>query len=755
MAVPVTPEDILKVLEQPPRRPLTAREILAPFALKRDERQTALHLLDELLASGAVVRRSDGRFQAVALRSLVSGTISIHRDGYGFLRPEDADADDVFIPAHALAGIMPGDRLAIRVERSRRRRGQVEGEVVRVLERAHQELVGRFASARSGGIVTPVDPHLPGQILVAPDAAGGARPGDIVIVRIERYAGREQPASGRVLSLLGREDDPAVEILAIVHKYGLPSEFPAPVAAAAALLPGEVAAADLVDRVDLRALPLVTIDGESARDFDDAVAARIEANGCIRLWVAIADVGHYVPAGGVIDVEARERGTSVYFPDRCIPMLPEHLSNGLCSLNPRLDRLTLTAEILFDQSGKRRESSFYAAVIASRERLTYTRASALLDGDAAAEPVPSEVMDSLRTLLELARRLRAMRQGRGSLDFDLPEAELVLDLQGRPEAIVRSERNQAHRLIEECMLAANEAVATYLAQAGAPILYRIHEPPNAEKLIAFQQFVAHFNYGLNLSGSVVDPLELQKLLAVVAGKPEERMINQVLLRSLKQARYAAENHGHFGLAAELYCHFTSPIRRYPDLQVHRALRQTLLHPPRREVPPAVVAELAELAELTSARERRAMEAEREIIALKKCQFMAKRVGEEFDGFIVGVQSFGLFVELVDFFVEGLVRLPALGDDYYQFDPELHRLVGTSRRRIFQIGDAMRVVVEGVDLPRREIDFVPVGIVAASPAQPRKLGRGGLTGDRTGGKSGRDGSKGGKNGGRDGRRKTGR
>ncbi len=491
-------------------------------------------------------------------------------------------------------------------------------------------------------------------------------------------------------------------------------------------VPERVTDRDLAGREDLRDLPFVTIDGETAKDFDDAVCLRQERGG-VRLWVAIADVGHYVPEGSAIDREAYERGTSVYFPGQAIPMLPERLSNGICSLNPKVDRLVMTAEMLFDQQARRVESRFYPAVIRSRARLTYTEVSDMIvRSDREVIDRYGELYPQLQQMGEFAGRLTAMRRRRGSLDFDLPEAEILLDLRGRPENIVRAERNLAHRLIEEFMLAANEAVAAFLAQRKAPFLYRIHEPPDLEKLQALQQFVAHFNYGLEL-GPVVDPGALQKLLAEVAGRPEERMINQVLLRSMKQARYAPENVGHFGLAADLYCHFTSPIRRYPDLVVHRVLREVLqkekLSPGRSQ---QLQQSLPETGDQSSQRERRAMEAEREIITLKKCQFMAERVGEEFAGFVSGVQPFGFFVELEEYFVEGLVHISSLGDDFYHYEEDLHRLVGQFRRRIFQIGQEVRVSVKSVNLERREIDFVLVDLTQSPPGiktkdSPRRQG----------------------------------
>jgi len=717
----LSPADLLQVLQKHARHPLTAREILGHLTLSRHQRQAAKRMLDALAEDGAVVRLKGDRYSLPRQVNLVTGTVSAHRDGYGFVASPGREAD-VFIPARYMREVMHGDRVVVRVERGLRS-GRPEGRVIQVLERAHKTVVGRFEAGRRFGYIVPADPRLGNDLIIPRSSSLQVLSGQMVVARIDAYPGRNRNPEGTIIEVLGDPGDPRVEILTIAHKYGLPVEFPPEVLAEAAGISAEVRDEDCRGREDLRQLLTVTIDGESAKDFDDAVSVRREADGRIRLWVSIADVGHYVQEGTALDQEAYERGTSVYFPGRCLPMLPEALSNGICSLNPTVDRLTLTAEMLFDRQGERLESRFYPSVIRSRARLTYTEVAAMLDGN---EPATiarhAELHPHLQVMADLAARLTAMRRRRGSLDFDLPEAEILLDLRGRPESIVRAERNLAHRLIEEFMLAANEAVAAFLAQHQALFLYRIHEPPEMEKLLAFQEFIAHFNYGLSLDHEGVKAGQLQMLLSSIEGKPEERMINQVLLRSMKQARYSPDNAGHFGLAAELYCHFTSPIRRYPDLVVHRVLREVLRRDRaagRRK--PEGSRPLLEMGEHTSARERRAMEAEREIIDLKKCQFMADKVGERFDGFVSGVQSFGFFVELCEFFVEGLVHISSIGDDFYHFEEDLHRLVGEHRRRIFQVGDTVKVTVAKVDLDRRAIDFTLADLDASSGQ--RRPGRG--------------------------------
>ncbi|MDH3809904.1 MAG: ribonuclease R, partial [Desulfuromonadales bacterium] len=523
-----------------------------------------------------------------------------------------------------------------------------------------------------------------------------------VLVDIENYPGRSRGAVGRITEVIGDATDPEVEIKIAAIQFSLPYEFSAEVLAAAGRVPLQVSDEDIAGREDLRHVNFVTIDGETAKDFDDAVAVARSAEG-YRLWVAIADVAHYVAVGSVIDKEALERGTSVYFPGTCLPMLPEALSNGICSLNPQVDRLVMVAELDFDSTGKRIGMRFCQAIMHSRARLTYTTVAAILVEEDTAARIEHEVLiDELELMRELAELRIACRHQRGSLDFDLPEAQIILDLRGRPENIIRTERNLAHRLIEEFMLAANEAVALWLVQQREPMIFRVHESPSEGKMAAFQEFIAYFNQGISLPVEGVKPKLLQEFLERVAGQPEEHVINHVLLRSLPQAYYSVNNLGHFGLAADNYCHFTSPIRRYPDLMVHRALKKKLgkgkSAGPLSELP------LAEIAQIASVTERRAMEAERDIVKLKKCQFVTDKVGEKFSGMVTSVHAFGFFVELHEIYVEGLVHVSSLEDDFYQYEEERHRLIGMNRRREFSIGSPVEVSVHKVDLDRREIDF---------------------------------------------------
>ncbi|ABA89391.1 exoribonuclease R [Syntrophotalea carbinolica DSM 2380] len=695
----LTPDDLLKLLSQNRGKPLSGRQIVSQFQLSRDQRQHALRMLDSLADEGLVRRVRKGLFSLPRSSEMVVGKVSVHRQGYGFVIPEAAGQADVFIPARYMREVMDGDRVAVRVQRSSR--GGYEGRVLRVLSRAHQTIVGTYRPGHGYGMVLPSDPALSHGIMLLSPAPGDAHAGDLVVVSIAQYPGRREPPRGVMVEVLGDPADPQVEILAAAYKFNLPREFSTATLEQARSIAPVVREEDLAGREDLRSTLFVTIDGETAKDFDDAVAVSREPGGCMRLWVAIADVGHYVAPDSPIDRDAKERGTSVYFPGSCLPMLPEALSNGICSLNPGVDRLVLTAEMLFDKQGVMLESRFFHAVICSKARLTYREVADVLAAGAIHNPALSDpLISQLHHMSELASRLQAMRFRRGSLDFDLPEPEIVLDLQGRPDQILRAERTVAHRLIEEFMLAANEAVAKFLSDRNIPLLYRIHESPEVEKLFAFQTFLAHLNIGLVVTDDSVSPTVLQGVLETVRDRPEERMVNQFLLRSMKQARYSSDNLGHFGLASDCYCHFTSPIRRYPDLVVHRILSRALSTSKRS----SATVNLEELGDLTSQKERRAMEAERDIVALRRCQFMADKVGQVFDACVADVQPFGIFVELKDVFVEGLVHVATLTDDYYEFDEELHRLVGQRRRKIFRIGEVVTVQLVKVNLERRELDF---------------------------------------------------
>jgi ribonuclease R len=697
-------QEILGFFRNKATHPLTFSELNHVFGITRKERADFKKAVEELVVAGELIK-TRGQSYALPIRlDLVIGRLSSHRDGYGFVTPEEG-GEDIFIPARYLRGNMHGDRVAVRIE-SVRGQGKTEGRIVRTLERGCSTVVGRFEASKNFGYVVPDEHRINYDIYIPPSAYGKAMSGQVVVAEITAYPAVQRNPEGRIVEVLGWPDDPEVEAKTILTKYELPHVFSTAALAEARAFSQTITAADLAGRVDLRGNPTVTIDGETARDFDDAVAVKRESDGIVRLWVSIADVSHYVKPGSYLDQEAYARGTSVYFPDRCIPMLPEELSTGICSLNPQVERLTMTAEMLFDSCGEMMEAFFYPSVIRSDARLTYTIVKEILGSDE--QEIIQEhaaYVADLGIMKELALRLMERRRKRGSIDFDLPEPEIVLDMQGQTEAILKAERNIAHRLIEEFMLAANEAVALHITQHAVPSLYRVHEHPDAVKLLDFREFISNFGYEFKVSEGRVEPRDLQRLLEQVEGKPEEKMLNKVLLRCMKQARYSVENLGHFGLAAPCYTHFTSPIRRYPDLVVHRILKGVVKKTIKQRHIDQFAATLPETADHTSKRERVAMEAEREIVELKKLQFMQDKVGEEFDGFITGVSSFGFFVELVDFFVEGLVHLSTLLQDFYHYIEKQHSLVGENTRETFRIGDSVRVKLANVSLEKKQIDFV--------------------------------------------------
>ncbi len=719
---------ILEALAASGRSLVDADTICARAHLARGERRAVRTELSALVATGAVVEPRPGRFALAARQHLRGGELRVHPDGYAFLvspppAPGAPAEEDLYIPGAALRPAMHGDIVLAAVER--RRRGRLErtsGRVVRVLERRTTRILGVVHHGRSGAYVIPNDTRVLYRVRLTD--TGAERDGDMVVAAITEYPGPYEDIQARVESVLGPADDPRVETDAVIHAHDLPLAFPEPVLHEAERLPRDVHCPPLdptlpeparaprpwhtsptrAERVDLRGIPLVTIDGENARDFDDAVAILDAPGGGARLLVAIADVAAYVARGSTLDREARARGTSVYFPDRVIPMLPEALSNGLCSLNPDVDRLVQAVLLDCDVQGRVLGTAFFPGVMRSRARLTYTEVRQIVaDEDLPTRRRYATLVDDLERMAALSEAMTARRRARGSIDFDLPEAEIILDLRGRPEDIVKAERNVAHRLIESFMLAANEAVASYLTAMRIPIPYRIHEPPDDDALDELVRFLEGFGVRLEHQAGAIRPAAFQRALARIAGRPEERLINTVLLRTMKQARYSPLNVGHFGLAAECYTHFTSPIRRYPDLVLHRLLAAHLAGD--RAAIAATADELADICDESSRRERIAMDAEREVVQLKKVQFMQDKVGETYGGFVSGVVPFGMFVELERWFVEGLVHVATLTDDRYELDERRHLLKGRRRGRVFRLGDPVRVRVASVSVERKQIDFV--------------------------------------------------
>ena len=734
---------------------LTKKHILAhfkqhegaiPFAVLvrdfggRHIKRELKNMLEDMTGDGEVIRQKGNSYRLPGNIKTTRGRISVHRDGYGFVTPESG-GEDIFIPSKFLKDALHGDLVEASSSPSRMGGSKLDGRVLTVLERATTRIVGRYEETRRGAIVIPDDQRLNLAVSIPARGRGRAEDGHQVVAELTSYPIGGRPAEGQVIEILGWPNDPDVEVESVIRRFDLPHIFALDALAEAEGIADTVSLDDLKGRVDLRSMPTVTIDGETARDFDDAVSLRREGDN-FRLWVSIADVSHYVKKDSPLDREAYLRSTSVYFPDRCIPMLPERLSNGICSLNPHVDRLTMTAEMLFNPNGTMLESSFYSSVIKSTARLTYTIVKQIIvddDRDLADKYRPVSPM--LQEMKVLALILMAMRKKRGSIDFDLPEPEIIIGLTGLTEGIIRAERNLAHQLIEEFMLAANEAVARAITARSIPFLYRVHENPDPVKLHTFQEFVYGFGYEFSLIEEKVKPSELQRLLAQADGRPEERMINYALLRCMKQARYAADNVGHFGLASDCYCHFTSPIRRYPDLVVHRILKASLGSVPSTDTSgtPAVFSpqqpdhalsgtegkriskqlavateRLGEVAEHTSKRERIAMESERDVVEMKKLQYMQQHVGEQFDGYITGVTAFGFFVELEELFVEGLVHISTLTDDLYSHAEKQHSLIGRRTGTTFRIGDAARITVVSVSPGTRRIEFVLAAHTAAAP-----------------------------------------
>jgi len=691
--------------------------ILREFGGRHVKRELK-NMLEDMTEDGELIRLRGNSYSLPGKMKTTRGRISIHRDGYGFVAPDEG-GEDIFIPSKFLKGAMHGDLVEASSSPSRMGGNKLDGRVLAVLERATSRIVGRYEETRRGAIVIPEDQRQNIVVAIPAKGRGTAQDGHQVVAELTSYPIGGRPAEGRIVEVLGWPDDPEVEVQSVIRRFDLPHIFPPDTLTEADGIADTVTKSDLQGRMDLRSMPTVTIDGETARDFDDAVSLRREGEN-FRLWVSIADVSHYVKKDSPLDREAYLRGTSVYFPDRCIPMLPERLSNGICSLNPHVDRLTMTAEMLFDLTGTMLESSFYSSVIQSAARLTYTIVKQIIvDDDRELADKYRPVSPMLLEMKELALILMEMRKKRGSIDFDLPEPEIIIGLTGQTEGIIRAERNLAHQLIEEFMLAANEAVALAITARGIPFLYRVHENPDPAKLQTFQEFVYGFGYEFKLVEDKVKPSELQRLLAQADGRPEERMINYSLLRCMKQARYAAENVGHFGLASDCYCHFTSPIRRYPDLVVHRILKASLNSEGKHASRQLAIAteRLGEVAEHTSKRERVAMEAERDVVEMKKLQYMQQHVGEQFDGYITGVTGFGFFVELEELFVEGLVHISTLTDDIFTHAEKQHSLIGRRTGTVFRIGDAAKVTVASVSPATRRIEFV-LAAHTASPAAPR-------------------------------------
>jgi ribonuclease R len=830
----LTDQAIIRHIERQPHRAAGFKQLVREMSVRGDERRQLAERLQAMVKSGRLIETGRERFtlaeHAASHQNLIAGRLNMHRDGYGFVIPNAGERStiegDIYISPQAIGSAMHGDQVLVELGR-RKDDGRAEGKILRVLGRANPTVVGTFHHSSRHNYVIPIDEKVTKEIIIPrgmerPPAAS-SKAGDrtahsadkhdrdrvygkeahrrqwddleglVVDVEITSWPSPADNPKGRVVEILGYEDDFGVDVEIIIRKHHLPHQFPVEVLQEAEQFERTIPASELAHRHDYRSLPIVTIDGETARDFDDAVTVRRLSNGNFELQVHIADVAHYVTEGSSIDLEARLRGTSVYFPDRAVPMLPMEPSTGLCSLRPQVERLVLSCVMEIDHQGEIVGYTLNEGVIRSAERMTYTNVNLVLEGDKGLRQHYHQYVDVFELMRELALILNRKRVRRGSIDFDLPEPVIEFDENGLMKGVTRSERNIAHRLIEEFMLAANECVASYLGRKQVASLYRIHEKPDPKRVYDFETIAATFGYSLGVGALPVrrvqfksdrrdhhrggrqgrtlelpeevhiTPRMYQKLTQKIAGKPEERILSYLMLRSLKQARYSAENEGHFALAAPAYTHFTSPIRRYPDLIVHRILKDVLREWPERKdgaVPvgvaqgehsespspwskrepahlhagkktpedgkphralggpiPEVV--LQEIADESSQSERRADEAERELMEWKKTKFMEQRIGEDFDGLIVSVTKFGMFVELNDLFIEGLVPLASLHDDHYLYHENTRQIIGQRTRETYSTGDRIRVFVDRIDPMQRRIQF---GVVEEMPVSKKKRKR---------------------------------
>jgi ribonuclease R len=731
--------------------PLTAAELGVLLGLAPQEAVEGLDKrLQAMVRDGQLVQNRRGAYGPLPRMNVVKGRVQGHRDGFGFLIREDAGGPDIFLSPRQMRQLMPGDVALVRISGTDAR-GRPEGTVVEVVERVTQSIVGRYVLQQGLGYVIPDNPRITHDILVPPGAHGGAKAGQMVVVELTTPPGARTLPAGRIKEVLGDHLAPGMEIEAAIRAHGLPHEWPEAVAQEGARLPREVSAQDTQGRHDFRPLPLVTIDGEDARDFDDAVHAQRHKGGGWKLWVAIADVAAYVKQGSALDKEALLRGNSVYFPERVIPMLPEALSNGLCSLNPQVDRLCMVCELHIAADGEIAGSKFYDGVMHSQARLTYTQVFNALEDPHGAEGKRFEhLLPHLQVLDEVFKALFEARTRRGAIDLDSTETKVVFGPDRKIERIVAVTRNRAHRIIEECMIAANIEAAKFVLKHERPAPHRVHAQPDVMKVALLREFLAERGFVLG-GGDKPRPKDYAKLLERARGRVDYSLIQTVALRSLMQARYSAEPTGHFGLALEHYAHFTSPIRRYPDLLLHRAIKNTL-H--KRKVADLgySAADIEAHSAHCSTTERRADEATRDVLTWLKCEYMSDRVGESFVGVVNAVVPFGLFVELEGLYIEGLVHISSLKNDYYKHEPSMHRLRGERSGKVYGLGQKMRVKVARVNLDERKIDLEPLeelpgGRGGSQPAAERGRPRGAGHGSR--GPRGKD--RGGRGKGRGGRR----
>ncbi|PLS17970.1 ribonuclease R [Bacillus sp. M6-12] len=701
---------LLSYMKEEAYKPLTVQELEQALEVQdsidfKDFVKALVHMEEK----GLVVRTRSNRYGLPEKMNLIRGKITGHAKGFAFVVPEEPGMDDIFIPPNETKNAMHGDIVLVRVS-TESNGTRKEGTIEKIVERGISEVVGTYVESKHFGFVVPDDKKIANDIFIPKNASGGAVEGHKVVVRLTAYPEGRTSAEGEVIEILGHKNDPGVDILSVIYKHGLPLEFPDDVLQQAIDTPDTIDESELENRRDLRDQTLVTIDGADAKDLDDAVTVKRLDNGNYKLGVSIADVSYYVTENSPIDREAFERGTSVYLVDRVIPMIPHRLSNGICSLNPQVDRLTLTCEMEITPQGEVVNHEIFQSVIKTVERMTYGDVNKILvENDEELLKRYEPIVPMFREMEELAQILRDKRMRRGAIDFDFKEAKVLVDEEGQPTDVVLRERSVAERLIEEFMLAANETVAEHFHWMEVPFIYRIHEDPKEEKLHRFFEFITNFGYLVRGTANSVHPRALQEIIEAVEGKPEEMVISTVMLRSMQQAKYDPESLGHFGLSTDYYTHFTSPIRRYPDLIVHRLIRTYLIEGKIDESTQAKWdARLPEIADHTSNRERRAVDAERETDDLKKSEYMLDKIGEEYDGIISSVTNFGMFVELPNT-IEGLIHVSAMSDDYYRFDERHLAMIGERSGKVFRIGDEISIRVVNVNKDERAIDFEIAGM----------------------------------------------
>jgi ribonuclease R len=694
---------ILSFMRDYAYKPLLFSELSVVLDVPHEDIPILQAMLDQMEEEGLILKTKKGRYGVPERMSLIVGKFQGHAKGFGFVLP-DLGGEDVFIPANALNGAMNGDKVISRLTRHSSNDRHQEGEIIKVLQRANKTVVGKFDRSDNFGFVTPDHVRLSGDIFIAKDLTNGAEKGQKVVVEITKWPEANRNAEGKIIEILGDAHDTGVDVMSIIRAYGIPYEFPDEVIKEAQAVPNTVTEANRAGRRDLRSLRMVTIDGEDARDLDDAVSIEMLENGIYRLGVHIADVTHYVTEGSALNEEALRRGTSVYFPDRVIPMLPQQLSNGICSLNAGVDRLAFSVIIDVDPNGAVVDHDIFESVIHVRERMTYTNVYKILEeNDAALMERYKDHLEDFQLMKELALILKAKRKNRGAVDFDFDEAKVIVDETGKPVEIKRYKLTLANNIIEEFMLLCNEVVSEHFFWLGVPFVYRIHEDPDPEKMENLNQILGTFGYKLK-GYRDVHPRALQEIVTQIKGTPEEKTISMLMLRSMSKARYSDVHDWHFGLAAEYYSHFTSPIRRYPDLIIHRIMKEQIngmLNDNRIEHYKEI---LPEITRSNSERERAAQDAERDCIDLKKAEYMMDKVGQEFVGTISNVTAFGMFVEL-DNTIEGLVRLSTMEDDYYIYDERSLSLLGERTKRRYRIGETVKVQLVKASPEARQIDFM--------------------------------------------------